>query len=67
MEPIAGQALVDILGWGKLQENKKHLGLERCEGKSCVRKGTPTRQCELGGQPSSSLAVPLANLSPEDL
>ena len=68
MEPIARQALMDILGCRKLQENREHLGLERCEGKSCVRKGTPTELCEgLGGQPSSYLAVPLASLSPEDL
>lgn len=68
MEPIARQALMDILGCRKLQENREHLGLERCEGKSCARKGTPTELCEgLGGQPSSYLAVPLASLSPEDL
>ena len=29
MEPMARQALVDVLRWGKLQEDREHVGIER--------------------------------------
>lgn len=29
MKPMARQALVDVLGWGRLQEDREHLGMER--------------------------------------